>query len=499
MPQRPVPSSTRFAGPNNPFVYDLPEGEVVQHLLWGDWLRLKQGKRNGWREVRARGTDGWMREEDIQRDRILEIVFVDVAQGDGCLIVTPDDEHIVVDAGVDDSMYRFLNWRYGGFQSPWVFDVAVISHPDSDHYGGFADLFEIPSVTFEVVYHNGILEYRGEDPLGKRKIINGRSCLTQLCPDETALADFLGKVSNWKHPSDERYDKQYATMLEKGLNNGSFNKFRSLSRDSDTYIPGWGPGAKKVELEVLGPVMDRKGATSGLRWLGKVGYTKNGHSVVLKLRYDDVTILLGGDLNVPSQELLLEYYTGLNPRPKTRDDHDTLIRAARQVFEVDIAKACHHGSADVSTRFMEATNPIATIISSGDEESHAHPRADALGATGRHSRGNRPLIFSTELGRSAPNAIRRPEVMKARLLELREKIDVAPDGSRIKRDMIREFNILVGEIDRSVAVYGAIQLRTDGKNVVLAQKLERPRGKTRWEIYPLVSRGGALRYESEVD
>jgi hypothetical protein len=288
-------------------------------------------------------------------------------------------------------------------------------------------------------------------------------------------------------------------MLEKGLNNGSFNKFRSLSRDSDTYIPGWGPGAKKVELEVLGPVMDRKGATSGLRWLGKVGYTKNGHSVVLKLRYDDVTILLGGDLNVPSQELLLEHYTGLNPRAKTRDDHDTLIRAARQVFEVDIAKACHHGSADVSTRFMEATNPIATIISSGDEESHAHPRADALGATGRHSRGNRPLIFSTELGRSAPNAIRRPEVMKARLLELREKIDVAPDGSRIKRDMIREFNSLVGEIDRSVAVYGAIQLRTDGKNVVLAQKLERPRGKTRWEIYPLVSRGGALRYESEVD
>jgi hypothetical protein len=84
-------------------------------------------------------------------------------------------------------------------------------------------------------------------------------------------------------------------------------------------------------------------------------------------------------------------------------------------------------------------------------------------------------------------------------LELREKIDVAPDGSRIKRDMIREFNILVGAIDRSVAVYGAIQLRTDGKNVVLAQKLERPRGKTRWEIYPLVSRGGALRYESEVD
>ena len=498
MPQRTTASSTRFAGSSNPFVFDEPDGDPIQHLLWGDWLRLKRGKRDGWQEVHARGTDGWMREDDIQRNRILEVVFVDVGQGDGCLIVTPEDEHIVIDAGADDSMYRFLNWRYGGFRQPWVFDAGIISHPDQDHYLGLADLFAIPNVTFDIIYHNGILEYRGGNPLGKRETIGDRSCLTQLCADENALDAFLAKKANWKHPTKPQHDKQYATMLAAGLANGSFDKFRSLSR-TDQHLPGWQPGSGSVQIEVLGPVLDDDGQDSGLRWLGGVGPTKNGHSIVLKLRFDEVTMLLGGDLNIPSQEWLIEHHTGLDPRPTTRDEHDTLIRAARQVFQVDVAKACHHGSADVSTRFMDATNPIATIISSGDDESHAHPRADALGATGRHGRGNRPLVFSTELGRSSRNTLKRPEIMKARLKELREEIRLAQSGSALEKKLVREFDEIVAKIDRSVAVFGAIQLRTDGKSIVLAQKLERPRGSTKWDIYELTNHGGVLQYTSKHD
>ena len=45
-------------------------------------------------------------------------------------------------------------------------------------------------------------------------------------------------------------------------------------------------------------------------------------------------------------------------------------------------------------------NASATVVSSGDYESHSHPRPDALGAFGKHGRGERPLIFSTELARS---------------------------------------------------------------------------------------------------
>jgi hypothetical protein len=137
--------------------------------------------------------------------------------------------------------------------------------------------------------------------------------------------------------------------------------------------------------------------------------------------------------------------------------YEALVTAARRVFQVDVAKACHHGAADLSTKFLTALNPVATVISSGGDEPHSHPRADALGATGLHSRGTRPLIFSTELARSHRDAMKR-----------------------------------------RVAVYGTIQLRSDGHRVVLAQKLERPRGSTQWDLYRLEPQGtqGPLRHLS---
>lgn len=494
------PSHVRFAGYPSPFVYDRPAGKKIQHLLWGDWLRLKEGRASGWVEVHARGCDGWMKDDEVVEDRLLEVVFVDVGQGDGCLVVTPDDEHVLIDAGEDENMFRYLTWRYGGFDEPWTFDAAIISHPDADHYGGFQDLFDAPFVTFENIYHNGIMERRGDLPLGPRKKFGSRSYLTDLIEDENDLSGFLADDENWRHPRSARWNKQYPSMLADGLGNGSFNGFRALSH-RDGHVPAWGPD-DTLQMEILGPVRDElDGGEEALRYLdGSVGRTKNGHSVVIRLTYRDVKLLLGGDLNIPSQELLLAHHTGLDPRPEQRDEHDALIAAARETFQVDVAKACHHGAADISTLFLAAVNPIATVISSGDDEPHAHPRADALGATGKHSRGNRPLIFSTELARSSKDTIRRPEVMKARLRELKDEIRLAGDDTRIRERLEKEFNEIVDCIDRSVAVYGAIHLRTDGRRIVMAQKLERPRGSEKWDVYRLEPAGdGPLRFVSKYE
>lgn len=62
-----------------------------------------------------------------------------------------------------------------------------------------------------------------------------------------------------------------------------------------------------------------------------------------------------------------------------------------------MAKACHHGSGDFRDDFLAGINALVTIISSGDNESYAHPRPDTLGAMGKAGRGTRPLI-------SAPTA-----------------------------------------------------------------------------------------------
>ena len=54
-------------------------------------------------------------------------------------------------------------------------------------------------------------------------------------------------------------------------------------------------------------------------------------------------------------------------------------------------------------------------------------------------------------------------------------------------------------IERSVADYGMINLRTDGEKVLMAQRLERARAKkTRWDIHRFEpDASGRLRYQSK--
>lgn len=60
----------------------------------------------------------------------------------------------------------------------------------------------------------------------------------------------------------------------------------------------------------------------------------------------------------------------------------------------------HHGSADFSAAFLEAVAPVVSVVSSGDESARKefiHPRATLMGALGRYSRVEEPLVFVTEL------------------------------------------------------------------------------------------------------
>jgi hypothetical protein len=54
----------------------------------------------------------------------------------------------------------------------------------------------------------------------------------------------------------------------------------------------------------------------------------------------------------------------------------------------------------------------------------------------------------------------------------------------------------ISQLERSIAVYGMINLRTDGEKVVLTQKLEQPRSKAdKWDIHCLEpGSDGRLRY-----
>jgi hypothetical protein len=276
-----------YAGFPTAIVYANPGDKGgVRQLLWGDWLEVTGDEQDGWYPIRTRKVaNGWIKASDTIPGRVLEIVFVDIGQGDGALVVTPDDQHLLVDAGQEDNMHRFLRWKYGGFDKPFDFAAAVITHSDQDHYLGFKDIFENPNVKVGTIYHNGLVERTGKDLLGPK--IGGY--LTDVVRDQARLTQLLSDPR-------ARGEKRYPNLLFNALQSGRVGDIRAIS-SGDGHLPGFAPGenAAGLVIQVLGPVTDADSAGAPvMKWMSDEPKTKNGHSVVLRLLYGEVSILLGG-------------------------------------------------------------------------------------------------------------------------------------------------------------------------------------------------------------
>ncbi len=504
---------------------------AANHLLLGDYLKYL-GETNGdWAKVKCRGDEGWLKTAWFAEQRLLEINFIDIGQGDGCHIVTPDDEVILIDAGEGegfagkggDNMARFISWRYNlrcrsDAAAPFDIEHAVITHPDLDHYFGFYSLFCHPKLNFKTISHNGIVErpLAGADqsiwmydlgmkvpPLARKKTYH----LWDTVRTHQDMIDLLDA-----HPTTQKY---YLKTLRTARDNNPNVQFKFINQ-AQKYFAQYNHN-HELQIEVLAPITEDvtfNGQTREcLVKLGNEGETKNGHSVVFKLRFGKLKVLLGGDLNAKSQDYIAQYYADIDTKmsdleeeiraireelsssgmsvdarkamEQRLDEHhkllDLIITKTRGVFQCDIAKACHHGASDVLDSFLKAINPIATVISSGDQESHSHPRPDALGAFGKASRGHRPLIFSTELARSSHEfsyPIKSYEKLKA--LDAKKAAATTQAEKDAIQQQMEEFR------DSNVAKYGMITIRTDGERVIIAQKLEEERSPgQKWDIYDL--------------
>jgi hypothetical protein len=511
------------------------------HLLLGDWLRVTGPvNADGWVPVKARGDTGWLRADEISPTRLLEINFVDIGQGDGCHIVTPDDRVILIDAGIGDNMARFLSWRYNlrgrkvkgvdgiaandtTAHDPFIIDTVIMSHPDEDHYGGFTPIFKNPKLRFNRLFHNGIVErpiaaadkvaglhYGSKEDIGGYLTVAGKKLLW-----DTVHSDAEIKALSAQHPTTT---KRLLTAFRSAIENSPTISIASLSVRDGT-LPGFAAPTQPV-FNILAPVGDDANFQGQTRYclpsLGDEGETKNGNSVVFKMQFGKLSVLLGGDLNTASEDYLARKHLNLNTDlSKLWKDAETLRRkgndrtlaentkwqnlkaeigqavtAGRGVFRVDIAKACHHGSHHFTEPFLQMIDATATVISSGDAESYSHPRPDALGAFGKYGRGIRPLIFSTELARSTRES--SPLSRYLTIIEGFQQRIAAATNDKQRKDIQREMN---NYQDRHVAVYGMITLRTDGDQVILAQKLEVPNGDTKWDIHPLIWNAALGEYE----
>ncbi|MFB6226587.1 MAG: ComEC/Rec2 family competence protein [Candidatus Paceibacteria bacterium] len=95
--------------------------------------------------------EGWYRYNFAEQER-LEVVFLDVGQGDATFFEFSNGEQMLVDCSKDRRVLHGLGkvmWFYDR-----SLDYLVITHPDLDHYGGCIDVLK----RFEVenIIYNGI-------------------------------------------------------------------------------------------------------------------------------------------------------------------------------------------------------------------------------------------------------------------------------------------------------------------------------------------------------
>jgi hypothetical protein len=154
-----------------------------------------------------------------------------------------------------------------------------------------------------------------------------------------------------------------------------------------------------------------------------------------------------------------------------------MIAAVATRFRSDVMKSCHHGSEKVTDAFLEVVNPAAFVISSGDQEGHIHPRPDLLGRLGKFGRGGAPVILSAELQRST----REKEDAKIKK-QIDENVDrLARSSSPALAEKIKQ---QVSELTKTnVEVYGAIYLKTDGRRLMTAFRIETKSQTEKWFYY----------------
>lgn len=467
--------------------------KAVRKILWGDWLKIAE-QVGEYGRIAWNDKTYWVRMEDTQAERPLDIIFVDVGQGDGCFIAAPHptgEKWIVVDAGADTNMYRFLRWRFGldkkGRQV--AMEAAVITHSDEDHYGGFQRLFDKDNLTFKTIYHNGIAERGGPDLFGPR----ADGWLTDIAvTHEQMEAIYSVPASRLTEKGGKKlYPKLMLSALKRGK---ATTEVRMLSttaatiQDQRAWMPGFSPNeSPDLTIEVLGPVVEpHASGEARLRTFDKTpegngfspGHTKNGHSILLRIRYGEFSLLLGGDLNRSSEHFLLRHYSGIGPDEPLK----MAVPEARKRLRSDMIKSCHHGSSDVTDEFLQAVEPCGFVVSSGDEEGHAHPRPDLLGRLGKHGRGEAPLILCTELLRSTRE--KEESGILKRLGALDQTIESPTSTPKQVDDARKARRTLLQKLaKRNVEVYGAITLRTDGKQMVVAFRHEDSKDKPSWQTF----------------
>lgn len=388
----------------------LAFGDPVEVLdAQGAWVKLRllawgNGRAVGWAKIDEN--------EHLRDTGVLKFSMVDVQQGDGMVLETPNGKTVLIDGGDNKLFARHLAWRFHHKQSsadnPYAVDAIIITHGDADHFDGLNDIVRSETergiagrkrlfLAPQRIYHNGLAKLPSKLPSGKSRPdksmfgqhtqVNGVTYATQLHDDPSALPDakLNAPFQRWKKTLQHWSARAPIAIRRIAFGDDEAQIFDFLEEE-DIRVKLQGPFPETIEGKPAFRFFRRPDKSAELHLQSDEGaisasHTINGHSIALHITYGNVRFNLTGDVNRPAMKLALE-------------------RIDPAELEAEIVKAPHHGSADFDFQALKAMSPVVGIISSGDESAnkeHIHPRATLMAALGKVMRLDTGILLCTEL------------------------------------------------------------------------------------------------------
>ena len=287
-------------------------------------------------------TAGDIRKKSVAGD--LNVHFVDVGQGDACIVELPDGRKMIIDGGEKDAKDALLGYIDENITDKdgnkiTYFDYAILTHTDSDHCGSLDDVLnKYPAKNF----------YRPNVKCNYKDYVDpDASLLTSDCVSKgtAAYKDVIAAASKGKNKFGDEY-KVYINSFE-----------------LDPIVPDAKPGDDGYySLSFYGP-----NSNSYKDW--------NNYSPIMILEYEGIKIALTGDCEKEGEAEFAEKAKAREGKFSVFDDN----------YSVDVIKAGHHGSrTSTGEAFVEAVTTAESrpntliVISCGLNNKYKHPHAEKL-------------------------------------------------------------------------------------------------------------------------
>lgn len=276
-----------------------------------------------------------------QPDNALTLHFIDVGQGDSCIIELPDGRNMLIDAGenkdkVKEKLNSYISQNFN--TKDFMFDFVIMTHSDRDHIGSME--YVLSNYKIGTVYRPN------------------QQCTYSGCDDPANSQ--TGKTGFWAGGHGQKSTLVYHEALKAAYQNAKEVIVTNPYDNTQNEIKS--TNENKYEINFYSPL--------------SADYSdNNNYSPIIVIEYGGKNIVLTGDAEAKNEsEFVDAVKTELNERYKIFKD-----------FSADVIKLGHHGSkTSSSSDYLNIVTKaskrkdVFVIISCGINNQYGHPNAEVL-------------------------------------------------------------------------------------------------------------------------